>query len=79
MVLEKKINLVSIDDVKDFTSAANACKFDIDIKSGKYVIDAKSIMGIFSIDLSKTVDLEIHTDDASASEFLAKIEKFLVD
>lgn len=78
-MLTRKLNLVSIEDVKDFTAAASECKFDVDVKSGKYVIDAKSIMGLFSLNLSEPVTLEVHADESDAREFISKIEKFFVD
>lgn len=58
-----KISLNSIDKVKSFCN--DIAKFDaeFDLVSGRYVIDAKSIMGIFSLDLSKPIDLNIHADE----------------
>ena len=59
-----QISLNSIDKVKSFVN--DITKFDYDFRScisGRYVIDAKSIMGIFSLDLSKPIDLNIHADD----------------
>ena len=50
------------EDVKHFVDVASKCDFDIDICYNRYVIDAKSIMGIFSLDLSKPIDLNIHSE-----------------
>jgi phosphotransferase system HPr-like phosphotransfer protein len=61
-----EIMLGSITDVKDFVNAVNKYSFDIDLTSGRYVVDAKSIMGIFSLDLSKPIKVEIHSDDCDA-------------
>ena len=58
-----KISLNSIDKVKAFVNDVTKFDTDFDLVSGRYVIDAKSIMGIFSLDLSKPIDLTIHTDD----------------
>lgn len=58
-----KVNLNSINDVKKFVNTTYKCECDITLCSGKYVIDAKSIMGVFSLDLSKPIDLIIETDD----------------
>ena len=58
------INLKSINDVKDFVNFANRYEFDIDLTSGRYVVDAKSIMGIFSLDLSKPIKVEVRADDS---------------
>lgn len=58
--------LSSINDVKNFVNIVSKYDFDIDLASGRYVVDAKSIMGIFSLDLAKPIKVEIHTDDADA-------------
>ena len=58
-----RISLDSIDKVKAFVSEINKFDSDFDLVSGRYVIDAKSIMGIFSLDLSKPIDLKIHDDN----------------
>ena len=55
-----KISLNSIDKVKSFVNEITKFDYDFDLVSGRYVIDAKSIMGIFSLDLSKPIDLNIH-------------------
>ena len=59
----EKILLASVNDVKDFVSAVTTANCDIDIAADRYVIDAKSIMGIFSLDLSKPLILNADTDD----------------
>ena len=58
-----KICLNSIEKVKSFVNDITKIDVDFDLVSGRYVIDAKSIMGIFSLDLSKPIDLSIHADD----------------
>ena len=58
-----KISLNSIDKVKSFVNDVTKFDCDFDLISGRYVIDAKSIMGIFSLDLSKDIDLSIHSED----------------
>ena len=58
------IMLNSINDVKNFVNIVNRYDFDVDLTSGRYVVDAKSIMGIFSLDLSKPIMVEIHSDKA---------------
>ena len=57
-----KISLNSIEKVKSFVNAITKFDNDFDLVSGRYVIDAKSIMGIFSLDLSKPISLNIHAD-----------------
>ena len=58
-----KICLNSIEKVKSFVNAITRFDVDFDMVSGRYVIDAKSIMGIFSLDLSKPIDLNIHANE----------------
>ena len=58
-----QINLNSIDKVKAFVHSVNTFNTEFDLVSGRFVIDAKSIMGIFSLDLSKPINLTIYNDD----------------
>ena len=58
-----KICLNSIEKVKSFVNDITKFDVDFDLVSGRYVIDAKSVMGIFSLDLSKPIDLSIHADE----------------
>ena len=60
---EVTIKLETINDVKNFVSAVTEFECDFDIAADRYVVDAKSIMGIFSLDLSKPLTLQINTDD----------------
>ncbi|OQB12240.1 MAG: PTS HPr component phosphorylation site [Firmicutes bacterium ADurb.Bin193] len=62
------IMLSSINDVKNFVNIVNKYDFDVDLTSGRYVVDAKSIMGIFSLDLLKPIQINIHSDNAAALE-----------
>lgn len=71
-----KVMLKSISDVKDFVNIVNKYDFDVDLTSGRYIVDAKSIMGIFSLDLSKPIMVEIHTDEYSY--FCDEIKRFTV-
>ena len=70
-----KISLNSIDKVKSFVNDLTKFDTDFDLVSGRYVIDAKSIMGIFSLDLSKPLTMEIRSDDCA--DFLNEIKPFL--
>lgn len=70
------INLKSITDVKDFVNIVNKYDFDIDLTSGRYVVDAKSIMGIFSLDLSKPIKVDVHTDNCT--NFCEEIKNYIV-
>ena len=71
------VMLGTINDVKSFVTVVSQCDYDVDLISGRYAVDAKSIMGIFSLDLSKPIKLEAHTDDAS--DFFAQIKQFIVE
>lgn len=72
-----KISLNSIDKVKAFVNEVTKYDAEFDLVSGRYVIDAKSIMGIFSLDLSKPIDLNIHIEN-NIDEILAKLDEFIV-
>ena len=63
---ETTISLQAINDVKDFVNTVMLFNYDIDLVSGRYAVDAKSIMGIFSLDLSKPIKLQAHTEDPEA-------------
>lgn len=71
------INLGSIDKVKSFVNDITKFDSDFDLVSCRYVIDAKSIMGIFSLDLSKPINLNIHGDEDNA-EIMEVIKKYEV-
>ena len=74
-----RISLNSIDKVKSFVN--ELVKFsdvDFDLESGRYVIDAKSIMGIFSLDLSKPIDLNIHADQNRMDDILAALAPYII-
>ena len=72
-----QISLNSIDKVKSFVTDITKFDNDFDLVSGRYVIDAKSIMGIFSLDLSKPIDLNIHAED-NADDVLAVIKPYML-
>ena len=70
-----QISLNSIDKVKSFVSDVTKFDCDFDLVSGRYVIDAKSIMGIFSLDLSKPITLNVHAEE-NAEEIMAVLENY---
>ena len=72
-----KICLNSIDKVKAFVNDIIKFDSDFDLVSGRYVIDAKSIMGIFSLDLSKDIDLNIHAED-NIDSILETLKPYIV-
>ena len=71
------IRLSTIEDIRNFVSAVLTFDFEIDLQSGRYLIDAKSIMGIFSLDLMNPIHLIAHTDNAEA--LFSKIKPFVVE
>lgn len=72
------INLGTIDKVKRFVNIVSKYEYDFDLVSGRYVIDAKSIMGIFSIDLSKNITLNIHAEDDNLDSIMEELDSFIV-
>ena len=72
-----KISLNSIDKVKAFVNDVTNFNTDFDLVSGRYVIDAKSIMGIFSLDLSKPIDLAIHAEN-NMDEIMETLKPYLI-
>lgn len=71
------IMLSTISDVKNFVNTVSKYDFEVDLTSGRYVIDAKSIMGIFSLDLSKPIKLEAECEEGN--KFLTEIKPFIID
>jgi len=72
-----QISLNSIEKVKSFVNDISKFDNDFDLVSGRYVIDAKSIMGIFSLDLSKAIDLNVHAED-NIDEILAILTPYII-
>lgn len=73
------ISLDSIEKVKSFVNTISKYNFDFDLVSGRYVIDAKSIMGIFSLDLTKPIDLNIHSDGDELDSVLEDLKPYIRD
>ncbi len=76
----KKVNvkLGSMNAVKDFNGIVSKFACDIDLVSGRYVVDAKSIMGIYSLDLSSPIEVQIHCDDCG-DDVIAALKPYIVD
>lgn len=70
------IRLASIQDVRDFVNIASKYNEDIDLASGRYIVDAKSIMGIFSLDLMSPISLTVHSD--SCDKLFEEIDRFII-
>lgn len=77
-MISTKVLLNSIDTVKNFVNTVTKIDVDVDLVSGKYIIDAKSIMGIFSIDLSRPIEVRIHKEQEYTEEILEQLKDYLV-
>ena len=77
---EKKIKITTIEDVKQFVTTVTMFVGDVDVVSGRYTVDAKSLMGLFSLDLSSELTLRIHVpqSDENCGQLLADLDKFIV-
>ena len=64
------------DHVKNFVSLVNRYPYDMDLRSGRFVVDAKSILGIFSIDLSHPIQLDIYSDDCD--DLIRALDEYIV-
>ena len=73
---ELNIKLSNVQDIRDFVNVVILADYDVDLVQGRYVIDAKSIMGIFSLDLLSPIKLVAHSDNAEA--LFAGLAKFAV-
>ena len=74
---ETKIKLASVQDIREFVNVVILADYDVDLVQGRYVIDAKSIMGIFSLDLSKPIDLCIHADESNIAPILDTLQPYI--
>ena len=75
----KSVNIrltMMTDNVKNFVSLVNRYPYDMDLRSGRYVVDAKSILGIFSLDLAKPLTMDIYSDDCD--DLLEALTPYLV-
>ena len=72
-----KIRLSTIADVRDFVNIVAKSDVDIDLASGRYVVDGKSIMGIFSLDLLSPITLTAHSDDTN--ELFTELARFITE
>lgn len=70
------IRLSTIEEVRNFVNIVSKYEYEIDLKSGRYVVDAKSIMGIFSLDLLNEIEVTVHTE--SCDDLLGELAPFVV-
>lgn len=71
------VQLTSVADIKEFVDAANRLDCDVDVICGRYLVDGKSIMGLFSIDLSAPIRVEVHGTGAQGESFRRAIGRFV--
>ncbi len=76
-MLEKTLILNNFEEVKRFVDLASSKDYDIELMSGKYVVNAKSIMGVFSLDLTKPVIMAAHCENVA--ELSRQVEPFIYD
>lgn len=76
-MFETTIRLESFEDVKKFVDIASSKDYDIELLSGKYIVNAKSIMGVFSLDLTKPLTVAAHCENVA--EFARQMEQFAQD
>ena len=70
------LKLSQAEEVKEFVNTVNRYDYEMDLRAGRHVVDAKSILGIFSLDLSKPISLEIYADQCD--DLLQSIQRFTV-
>ena len=71
------IKLNEMESVKTFVNIVSRYPYDVDLRAGRHVVDAKSILGIFSLDLSKPITLEVYDDDCD--DLMEDIKSFIID
>lgn len=71
------IRLNTLEDVRNFVNIVTRYETDIDLCSGRYVVDAKSIMGIFSLDLLSPIKLTAQSDDVS--KLFEELKPYIID
>ena len=75
-MVKLQLKLSTIEDVRNFVNTVSKYDVDVDLKSGRYVVDGKSIMGIFSLDLLNPIEATIHADDVEP--LVAELKQFSV-
>ena len=71
-MIERKIKLSDTEEVKDFVNAAGKCDFDIDVRYNRFLVDAKSILGVLSMDLGQILIVKCHGENSDFDRFLEK-------
>ncbi|MDD6395438.1 MAG: HPr family phosphocarrier protein [Acutalibacteraceae bacterium] len=76
-MIKRSIKFSSVNEIKDFVNLTMSQGFDIDLMAGRYVVDAKSILAVFGLDLDSEVTIGIHATEEEAADFLTKVSKYL--
>ena len=71
------IKLTQAEEVKEFVNTVNRYEYEMDLRAGRHVVDAKSILGIFSLDLSKPIELNIHAEE-EADAVIEALKPYIV-
>lgn len=62
-MLSLEVKLSSVDDIRDFVDRCCELDCEIDLAAGRYIVDAKSLLGVFSVDLTRNLELSVYSDD----------------
>ncbi len=76
MMKSVTLKLSQAEEIKEFVNTVNRYAYEMDLRAGRHVVDAKSILGIFSLDLSKPISLEIYSDDCA--DLMEDIRRFMI-
>ena len=77
MMKSVTLKLSQAEEIKEFVNTVNRYAYEMDLRAGRHVVDAKSILGIFSLDLSKPITLEVYSDDCQ--QLMEEIAPFMTD
>ena len=70
------LKLSQAEEIKEFVNTVNRYSYEMDLRAGRHVVDAKPILGIFSLDLSKPISLEVYSDDCA--DLMEDIKRFMI-
>lgn len=73
------VELHSVNDVKQFVTMASMVPVDIDVSAGRYTVDAKSILGLCSLDLDRPVQVRVYGGDQEGADFRSSVQRMIVD
>ncbi len=75
-MLNLKVKLSSVDEIRDFVDKCCELDCDIDLAAGRYIVDAKSLLGVFSVDLTRDLELSVYTENTD--EVCEKLQPYMV-